>query len=116
QIISPFGPMHMFDGFESARSREKGHCEEVLIQLAKSIAVNRIEMDFIYFVNNNPLEISILGFSNNEWITIVERTNVKAFGGNVREFKIRNDRKFDQVKVIAFPDGGVNRVRVFAKA
>ncbi|MBC7537921.1 MAG: serine hydrolase, partial [Bacteriovorax sp.] len=46
QIISPFGPMHMFDGFESARSREKGHCEEVLIQLAKSIAVNRIEMDF----------------------------------------------------------------------
>ncbi|MBC7429934.1 MAG: hypothetical protein H7336_15070, partial [Bacteriovorax sp.] len=116
QIISPFGPMHMFDGFESARSREKGHCEEVLIQLAKSIAVNRIEMDFSYFVNNNPFEISIQGLSNNEWITIVEKTNVKAFAGIKREFKISNDRKYEQIKVIAHPDGGVNRVRVFARA
>jgi allantoicase len=116
QIISPFGPMHMFDGFESARSRDKGHHEEVLIELAKTTTINRIEMDFSYFVNNNPLEVSILGLSNNEWIVIVDKTNVKAFAGNIKEFKILNDRKFEQLKVLVFPDGGINRVRVFARA
>jgi allantoicase len=116
QTISPFSPMHMFDGFESARSREKNHQEEVVIQLAKSSVIHRIVMDFTFFVNNNPFEMSVLGLSGKEWITIVDKTNVKAFAGNCREFKISLTTTFEQVKVIAHPDGGVNRIRVFTRA
>ena len=116
QIHSPFGPMHMFDGFESARSRIPGHQEEIIIQLARATTIHRIEMDFTYFVNNNPLLVSLLGFYENKWVTLVGPTNVKAFAGNIKEFKISSDQLFEQIKVIAIPDGGINRVRVFARA
>ncbi|RPJ74328.1 MAG: hypothetical protein EHM20_10790, partial [Alphaproteobacteria bacterium] len=116
QTISPFGPMHMFDGFESARSREVGHQEEIVIQLAKMTPVHRIEMDFSYFVNNNPFEVSVLGLSKGSWIKIVEKINVKAFAGNIKTFSVSNNSPFEQMKIIVHPDGGINRVRVFAKA
>lgn len=115
QTISPFGPMHMFDGFESARSREKDHKEEVVIKLAKPAVIHRIVLDFSFFVNNNPREASILGHHNNEWITLVEKTFVKPFAGNKKEFKLNSDKKIDQIKVIAHPDGGINRVRLFSR-
>ena len=114
QIISPYGPMNMFDGFESARSREIGHHEEVLIQLARPSIIHRIEIDFHYFINNNPFEISIFGLSNDEWMTVVEKTNVKAFAGNLKHFCVLSDRQFDQLKIMVYPDGGINRVRVFS--
>jgi allantoicase len=41
QIISPFSPIHMFDGFESARSRILNNHEEVVIELGKKSAINR---------------------------------------------------------------------------
>jgi len=115
QIISPYGPMNMFDGFESARSREIGHHEEVHIQLARPSMIHRIEMDFHYFINNNPFEISILGLSGNEWLTVVEKTNVKAFAGNLKIFCVLSDLKFDQLKIMVYPDGGINRVRVYSR-
>lgn len=116
QTISPFSPMHMFDGFESARSRVKGHHQEVLIQLARTTPIQRIVMDFSYFVNNNPFELSIQGLSKGTWVTLVDRSNVKAFAGNKKEFSILNTQEFEQIKVIAHPDGGINRIRVFARA
>ncbi|MDO9183344.1 MAG: aldolase/citrate lyase family protein [Bacteriovorax sp.] len=115
QTISPFAPMHMFDGFESARSREKNHSEEVVIKLGKPARIHRIMMDFSFFVNNNPLETAVLGLVGKDWVTLVARANVKAFAGNLREFAVEFDGVVEQVKVVAFPDGGVNRVRVYSK-
>ena len=114
QTISPFTPIHMFDGFESARSRVKGHQEEVLLELAKSSTIHRIELDFTYFVNNNPFEISILGLCGNNWKTVVEKTNVKAFAGNFKSFNLKSMETFSQIKIIAHPDGGINRIRVYS--
>ncbi len=116
QIISPYPPLHMFDGFESARSREAGHSEEVLIALARPSNVHRIEIDFSYFKNNNPLDIEIFGISENQSIQFLPRTNVKAYAGNIFEFKVDSARLIDQLKIKVFPDGGMNRVRVFTKA
>ncbi len=115
QTISPFGPMHMFDGFESARSREEGHHEEVLIALARPSVIHRIVMDFSYFVNNSPLYASLMGLVGPEWIPLVEKTLVKPFAGNKKEFILTCDKKIEQVKVIAHPDGGVNRVRIYSR-
>jgi allantoicase/CubicO group peptidase (beta-lactamase class C family) len=113
QIISPYPPLNMFDGFESARSRDKNHFEEVVIELGRSHRIQRIEIDFTYFKNNNPREISIQGLAGEKWIPLVETTNVKAYAGNFIEFKVERTEEFKQIKIIIFPDGGLNRVRVF---
>jgi allantoicase len=119
QVISPFKPLHMFDGLESARSRDLGHKESVTIRLGKPIRVARIELDFTFFVNNNPLFVSILGGSTGktpnetEWTELVAKTNVKAYAGNQIGFEIDRDVMTDTIKISVYPDGGVHRIRVF---
>ncbi|MGZ3721399.1 MAG: 2-oxo-4-hydroxy-4-carboxy-5-ureidoimidazoline decarboxylase [Bdellovibrionales bacterium] len=114
QIISPFPSLNMFDGFESARSRESGHFEEVRIQLGKPSLVRHVEIDFTYFRNNNPRELAIRGTTKGKSIPLVDRTSVKAFAGNKIEFAIDANEWLDEITVTVFPDGGMNRVRVYA--
>ncbi|WP_413287732.1 serine hydrolase [Bdellovibrio sp. HCB337] len=115
QVISPYPPLHMFDGLESARSRKKGHSEEMVLALGKESRIERIDIDFTYFVNNNPLELSIEGLSGDKWIPLVAKTNVKAYAGNKIRFGLNTKESFSQVKVTAIPDGGMNRVKVIVK-
>ena len=114
QVISPYPPLNMFDGLESARSRDAGHSENVVIALAKPARIGSVEIAFTYFVNNNPREITVEGLCNNKWVPLVMRTNVKAFAANSIQFSIHHPEVCDQIRVTAFPDGGMNRVRVFA--
>jgi malate synthase len=115
QVISPFLPLHMFDGMESARSREENHFEEVVIELAKESQLSNIDLTFDYFVNNNPLFVSIEGLSKNGWITLAPKTKVKSFAGNKKRFKITDQNHYSQIKVKTYPDGGINRIKVFSK-
>jgi allantoicase len=114
QVISPYPPLNMFDGLESARSRDAGHSENVVIALAMPARIGRVEIVFTYFVNNNPREITIEGLCKNKWVPLVERTQVKAFAANSIRFAINHPEVCEQIRVTAFPDGGMNRVRVFA--
>jgi malate synthase len=115
QVISPYPAIHMFDGLESSRSRKKGHFEEVVIKLAEVSKISKIILDFTYFINNNPLEVQFLGLNTkNQWVEIVQKTNVKAFAGNKKEFQIQSDYEFSNLKLITLPDGGVNRLEVYA--
>jgi allantoicase len=113
-VISPFSPINMFDGMESARSRIPGHFEEVVVKLAKVAACKKIETDFTYFVNNNPLEVSVDGLASGEWIELIPRTNVKAYAGNKMSFGINEKRSVSQVRVRTYPCGGMNRFKVFS--
>jgi allantoicase len=113
QIISPFPPLNMFDGFESARSRERGHFEEVVIQLGGAAQIHRLQMDFTYFRNNNPREVSVQTLVDGKPVTLVAKTSVKAYAGNRIEFPIHCLNKINQITIRVFPDGGINRVRVF---
>lgn len=113
-VVSPYLPMSMFDGLESARSREIDHFEECIVSLAWPCHIHRIELDFKYFVNNNPLFVSVEGRVNNEWVEIVSKVRVKAFAGNAKSFEIMSDKIFDQIKVKTLPDGGINRLKVFS--
>jgi malate synthase len=113
--ISPYAPINMFDGLESARSREAGHFDEVVIKLGRPARIHRIEMDFTYFVNNNPLEVKVEALSGGKWEMIVPRTNVKAFAGGQKGFEISSPSVYEQVKVQTIPDGGMNRLRVMSK-
>jgi allantoicase len=115
QVISPYPAIHMFDGLESARSRKKGHFEEVVIKLAEISKISRIVLDFTYFVNNNPLEVQFFGLNKqNQWVELVSKTNVKAFAGNKKEFRVKSQGEFSDLKLITLPDGGVNRLEVYS--
>jgi allantoicase len=88
QVISPFPPIHMFDGFESARSRDANHSEELVLKLGKPTLIEQISLDFSYFVNNNPVAISIFAKEDSQWVEIQTKTDVKAYAGNIKTFKI----------------------------
>ena len=113
-VISPFSPINMFDGMESARSRIPGHFEEVIVKLAKTAPVKNIVMDFTYFVNNNPLESEVEGMVKGEWIKLVQKTNVKIYAGKLVAFAINDSRPIEQVRVRTYPCGGMNRFKAFS--
>jgi malate synthase len=115
QVISPFPPLNMFDGLESARSRKPGHNEEVIIQLAQAGTLEKIVVDFSYFVNNNPLELAVQGQAGDDWVDLVSRTWVKGFAGSQKSFVIQETRAFTVIRVQTFPDGGLNRVLAFSR-
>jgi malate synthase len=115
QLLSPYPPINMFDGIESARSRRPGHFEEAIVELAKPSRLTEIILDYTYFVNNNPLKISIDGLApHGEWLVLVPETDVKAFAG--RKQKIRLQKRSEvvsQIRLRTLPDGGINRLLVF---
>lgn len=115
QVISPYPPLHMFDGFESARSREPGHREEIVIALGRAAVLARIEIDFTYFRNNNPRFVDVQGLSGASWVPLVPLTETKPYAGNRISFTVRAPEKISQVKLGIFPDGGLNRVHVYAR-
>jgi allantoicase/malate synthase/CubicO group peptidase (beta-lactamase class C family) len=112
QVISPFPPIHMFDGFESARSRKPGHSEEVVIELAEPVVLENLIMDFKYFVNNNPLAVSIDGWLGDQWTELTPKTLVKAFAGGRKRFLFERPEKFQKLLIRIYPDGGINRIHV----
>jgi allantoicase len=100
----------MFDGLESARSRESGHFEEARIRLGKLIRIGRIELDFQFFVNNNPRDVEVLAaFGKDEaWIPIVLRTSVKPFAGNRKVFVVTSSKTFDRILLRTHPGERTN--------
>ena len=114
QLLSPYPPIHMFDGLESARSRNLDNFEEVIIELAEVSKIKRIILDFTFFVNNNPREVSIEGLCGDEWSVLVKKTNVKVYAANRIQFKISDGLNYRLIKIKTFPDGGINRLYVFA--
>jgi allantoicase len=115
QALSPFEPINMFDGMESARSRIPGHFEELVIKLAKVAPIHRVELDYTYFVNNNPLEITLDGFTNGKWIPIISKINVKPYAGNKKIFEVSLKDSFEEIRLKNYPCGGMNRIKVFSK-
>ncbi len=116
QVISPFPPIHMFDGLESARSRVPGHHEEVTIALEHSARIKKVELDFTFFVNNNPVEVALWGRTPTGWIDLSGgRVPVKAFAGNRKIIPVNYAGEISEIRLETWPDGGVNRIRVFSK-
>ncbi len=113
QVISPFMPLNMFDGLESARSRIPGHFEEVTVALAQPSVLHRLELDFSYFVNNNPREVLIQGLINGVWIELVPKTYVKSFAGDRKTFLISEASLVREMRVQTHHCSGLNRLRAF---
>lgn len=113
--ISPFAPIDMFDGFETARSRKPDNFEELVIKFGRPSKLENVVCDFTYFVNNNPRDLSIDALIDDHWETIVPRQFVKPFAGNKISFYLNEKRVIQQLKVKCYPDGGINRIHAYAR-
>lgn len=115
QVLSPFPPLHMFDGMESARSRIPDHFEELEIELLHAIYLDRVVLDFTYFVNNNPVMIEGFVWDNQRWQSLFPKTEVKAFAGGEKELRLKTAPVGRRLLLRLHPDGGINRVHVYGR-
>lgn len=115
-LISPYVPLSMFDGFESARSHNSEHQEVVEIKLACKTNISDLEFDFTYFVNNNPDFLSVEAtteLASDEWFEVIARNPVKAFRAKLKSFELDRPVTASKIRLRIYPDGGVNRFKVF---
>jgi allantoicase len=123
QLLAEAPPVSMGDGWETSRSRGEGHHDHVVVELARAGVIEQIEVDFTYFVLNNPVALRILGASaadpgEGDWVEVLGRTPVKALAGGklvVPASALKERGPFRRVRLETFPDGGANRLRVLGR-
>jgi allantoicase len=120
-LIAPDRPKDMGDGWETRRRRDVGpdtH-DAVMISFAVPADLRRLEIDTSYFVFNASSEVSVLGSctlpdDEHGWalvpfdIPVLPRTRL---GADTRHVFNVDARAVTALRVQAYPDGGIARVR-----
>lgn len=116
----------MGGGWETKRSREKGHTDWVIVRLGAPGTIEEIIVDTAHFRGNFPKEVTVEGINSphgnpgkdDAWKVLVPVTacgpdKEHAFPSTV----LQNARGevYSHVKMTIIPDGGVKRLRVFGK-
>lgn len=120
-LVAPDRPRHMGDGWETRRRRDIGpdtH-DAVIISFAVPTDVKRIEIDTSYFVFNASLEIAVLGArvhpsAEQGWAAAPFDTPVlgrRHLAPDARQVFVVDARAVTAIRVNAYPDGGIARVR-----
>ncbi|MCY4051535.1 MAG: allantoicase [Gammaproteobacteria bacterium] len=107
------------DGWESRRKREPGH-DWCVVRLAKPGVLQGLEISTEHFTGNYPPEASIEGcysksddLNTMQWEKLLEKTTLE---GNSRySSRISDTGVYTHVRLNIFPDGGIARLRVYAK-
>jgi allantoicase len=108
----------MRSGWESKRSREADHQDWAVIKLACRSRLDAIEIDTAHFRGNFPYEFRVEASDSSErmpktWTTIIKQR--KGRGHYRMACKLEGEVVATHVKVIAIPDGGISRLRVYGK-
>ncbi|KAF3766111.1 Allantoicase [Cryphonectria parasitica EP155] len=123
-LLLPGRGKDMGDGWETARSRQKGHVDWAIVRLGAPGLVQRFIVDTAHFRGNFPQKVRLdaIGWDGEgeppadapAWEQVVEAS--KTGPDQEHEFASAvQDRPFTHVKLTMIPDGGVKRLRVFAK-
>ncbi|KHO21346.1 allantoicase [Mycolicibacterium setense] len=120
-LVAPNRPRNMGDGWETRRRRDVGpeDHDAVVISFAVPTDLKRIEIDTSYFVFNASLEVAVLGTGvraddEHGWaavpfdIPVLGRVRLAA---DARQVFIVDARGVTALRVQAYPDGGIARVR-----
>ncbi|TPK32495.1 allantoicase [Mesorhizobium sp. B2-5-4] len=119
-----YGPRgEIVDGWETKRRREPGH-DWALVRLGAAGIITGIDVDTSFFTGNFPTTCRIeacgaegypspkaLQSAETEWVEIVPRSPLKGDAHN--RFDVSDRRRFTHVRLSAFPDGGIARLRVY---
>lgn len=111
-LLLPGRGKDMSDGWETKRSREKGHTDWAIIRLGKqSQTINKIIVDTAHYRGNFPQFVKVEGSGPSGSLELIPLA--KTGPDKEHEFDINKDYEIDTVKLTLVPDGGVKRLRVF---
>lgn len=123
-LLLPGRGKDMGDGWETRRSRGRGHVDWAVVRLGAPGLVQRFVVDTAHFRGNFPQEVKLDAIAwdgrgepaagAEGWVEVVAPSRT----GPDREHEFVSavqDRPFTHVKLTIIPDGGVKRLRVFAK-
>ena len=130
-LLLPGRGKDMGDGWETKRSRSKGHVDWAIIRLGLPGTIERIVADTMHFRGNFPRGVRAEGISVEEgegepaadderWIEIMKETEGQKDAeleadADEEMRKLWGSRAWTHVKLIMIPDGGVKRFRVYGK-
>ena len=113
------------DGWETRRRRSPGH-DWAVIRLGAPGIITSIDVDTSFFTGNHPQSISIeacgcegypgpgeLADPATSWHELVKRSAIA--GDSHNTFTVTDERRFSHVRLSAYPDGGIARLRVFGR-
>ncbi|MFZ3594589.1 allantoicase [Streptomyces sp. BH104] len=112
QIILPGTSQKMDDGWENRRRRVRGTNDWVRFRLAAQGTIRAVEIDTAYLKGNSAGWIALSGRDgeSGEWFEIIPRTKLEP--DTLHRFKLPKEAVATHVRLDAFPDGGVARMRV----
>lgn len=123
-LILPGRGKDMGDGWETARSRGKGHVDWAIIRLGAPAFIQSVVIDTAYFRGNFPQKSKIDAIEWNgegeppadaaEWVEILAPSKCGPDAEHPFPSSV-TDKSFTHVKLTIIPDGGVKRLRVLAK-
>jgi allantoicase len=102
----------MDDGWENRRRRVHGTNDWVRFRLAAQGAIRAVEIDTAYLKGNSAGWIALSGRNGDtgEWFDIIPRTRLQP--DTLHRFKLPAQAVATHVRLDAFPDGGVARMRL----
>ena len=121
-----YGPRgEIVDGWETRRRRSPGH-DWALIRLGAPGIITSVDVDTSFFTGNYPQEVSLdacghegypspdeLCHPSAGWELIVPRQELTGDRHNL--FAVTDGRRFTHLRLSAYPDGGIARLRVFGQ-
>ncbi|MCJ1353273.1 MAG: Allantoicase [Icmadophila ericetorum] len=125
-LLLPGRGVDMGDGWETKRSREKGHVDWVIVRLGARGKLTRVVIDTLHFRGNFPQGVKVEGADaggdtlteeDPRWLELlgVQKTGPDEeleFGADSLQ-KIGDGKAYTHVKMTIIPDGGLKRLRVF---
>ncbi len=111
------------DGWESRRKRVPGH-DHCIVQLGLPGEIAGVTIDTSFFTGNYPEYASIDALTcdtdlthdqmrNGPWTTILEKQPLQ--GNALNYFAIAHPGRFTHLRLNAYPDGGIARLRVHGR-
>ncbi|KAG8213580.1 galactose-binding domain-like protein [Butyriboletus roseoflavus] len=121
-LILPGRGKDMGDGWETKRSRQKGHKDWVIIQLGTPGRLQVAEIDTAHFKGNFPESCELHGCNlaagdvpkgdSDLWVQILSRVTLGPHRRHFFQLDTNPVDMFSHVKVTIYPDGGIKRVRI----
>jgi allantoicase len=123
-LLLPGRGKDMGDGWETSRSRTKGHVDWTIIRLGAPAFIQNFVVDTAHFRGNYPQKVKLdaidwkgaaePGHDVDGWTEVVPES--KCGPDQEHEFaSVVKDSSFSHVKITIIPDGGVKRLRVLGK-
>ncbi|RDB25286.1 putative allantoicase [Hypsizygus marmoreus] len=125
-LILPGRGKNMGCGWETKRSRIKGHKDWVIIKLGVAGILEHVEIDTEHFKGNFPESCEIHAlfaetdvdwktYEDRDWTVILSRTKLGPHRQHYFQLENTEGKAYTHIKFTIYPDGGLQRIRIMGR-